>query len=59
MQWLILPLSAHLFIIYLEPFLFRLSSLASELPTLKRPPFGYTDDVQVLGDDLQDIVKVT
>ncbi len=54
------PLAALLFVIYLEPFLVRLEDVLSGLrvANIKEASFGYMDAVQVLGDDLQDIIRV-
>ncbi len=54
------PLAALLFVIYLEPFLVRLEAVLTGLwvANIREASFGYMDDVQVLGDDLQDIVQV-
>ena len=54
------PLAALLFVIHLEPFLVRLEAALAGLrvANIKETSFGYMDDVQVLGDDLQDIVRV-
>jgi hypothetical protein len=54
------PLAALLFVIHLEPFLVRLEAVLTGLrvTNIREASFGYMDDVQVLGDDLQDIVKV-
>jgi hypothetical protein len=54
------PLAALLFIIHLEPFLVRLEAVLSGLrvANIREVSFGYMDDVQVLGDDLQDIIRV-
>jgi hypothetical protein len=51
------PLAALLFIIYLEPFLVRLEAV---LPGLRLANIreAYMDNVQALGDDLQDILRV-
>jgi hypothetical protein len=54
------PLAALLFVIYLEPFLVRLEAVLSGLrvANIREASFGHMDNVQVLGDDLQDIVRV-
>jgi hypothetical protein len=54
------PLAALLFIIYLEPFLVRLEAVLSGLlvANIREASFAYVDDVQALGDDLQDILRV-
>ncbi len=54
------PLAALLFVIYLEPFLVRLEAVLTGLrvANIREASFGYMDYVQVLGDDLQDIVRV-
>ena len=54
------PLAALLFVIYLEPFLVRLEAVLSGLrvANIREASFRYMDDVQVLGDDLQDIIRV-
>jgi hypothetical protein len=54
------PLAALLFIIYLEPFLVRLEAVLSGLwvANIRKASFAYMDDVQALGDDLQDILRV-
>jgi hypothetical protein len=43
-----------------QPFLVRLEAALAGLrvANIKEISFGYMDDVQVLGDDLQDIVRV-
>ena len=53
-------MAALLFVIYLEPFLVRLEAVLSGLrvANIREASFGYMDDVQVLGDDLQDIIRV-
>jgi hypothetical protein len=53
-------LAALLFVIYLEPFLVRLEAVLSGLrvANIREASFGYMDDIQVLGKDLQDIVRV-
>ncbi len=54
------PLTALLFVIYLDPFLVRLEAVLSSLrvANIREASFGYMDDIQVLRDDLQDIVRV-
>ncbi len=54
------PLAALLFIIYLEPFLVRLEAVLSGLrvANIRDAFFGYMANVQALGDDLQDILRV-
>ncbi len=54
------PLAALLFIIYLEPFLVGLEAVLSGLrvANIREASFAYMDDVQALGDDLQDILRV-
>ncbi len=53
-------MSALLFVIYLEPFLVRLEAVLTGLrvANMREASFGFMDDVQVLGDDLQDFVRV-
>jgi len=51
------PLAALLFIIYLEPFLVRLEAVLSGLRVANIRE-AYMDNVQALGDDLQDILRV-
>jgi hypothetical protein len=54
------PLAALLFIIYLEPFLVRLEAVLSGLrvANIREASFAFIDDVQALGDELQDILRV-
>jgi hypothetical protein len=53
-------LAALLFVIHLEPFLVWLEAVLTGLrvANIREASFGYMDEVQVVGDDLQDIVKV-
>jgi hypothetical protein len=53
-------LAALLFVIHLEPFLVWLVAVLAGLrvANIREASFGYMDNVQVLGDDLQDIVRV-
>jgi hypothetical protein len=54
------PWPPLLFVIHLEPFLVRLEAVLTGLrvANIREASLGYMDDVQVLGDDLQDIVRV-
>jgi hypothetical protein len=54
------PLAALLFVIHLKSFLAWFEAVLAVLcaANIGEASFGYIDDVQVLGDDLQDIVRV-
>jgi hypothetical protein len=54
------PIAALLCILYLEPLLVRLeASLRSlRVANIREAAFGYMDDVEVLGDSLNDIILV-